>query len=173
MALVVNMHYFIADQKVCGGDTLDNGTFTVRARPALSKEVMRVNIEGANVFNLYTVYFLPFGGSPCTDKVFVGEFATDFEGKSSGNLRDCGGKGDATNTPNCVNGARSPGTIADISSLAVNAGTFLVYSRGPWVRDDGSLNTSDGTTNGTFNNPELWGGNTGEFDRIQFVTGLS
>ena len=135
---------------------------------------MKVNIKGANVSNLYSVYFLPFGGNPCSEKVFVGEFTTDSNGDSTGKVRDCGAKGDPTNTPVCVNrflGGRP--TVADISSLAVNGGTFLVYSRGPWVNSDGTLKTSDGTVNGTFNNPELWGGITGQFDRIQFVTGLS
>ena len=72
-------------------------------------------------------------GNPCSEKVFVGEFTTDSNGDSTGKVRDCGAKGDPTNTPSCVNrvlGGRS--TVADISSLAVNGGTFLVYSRGPW-----------------------------------------
>ena len=171
MTFIVNRHSFIAEQKVCGGDTLDKGTFTVQG---FSKEIMKVNIKGANVSNLYSVYFLPFGGNPCSEKVFVGEFTTESSGDSKGKLRDCGAKGDTTNTPSCVNrvlGGRS--TVADISPLAVNGGTFLVYSRGPWIRSDGDLNTSDGTVNGIFNNPELWGGITGQFDRIQFVTGLS
>eukprot|EP01083_Nonionella_stella_P254768 875127_1 len=162
-----------SQQKVCGGDTLDEGAFNVRVKLS-AKDVMRVYIKGANKGNLYSVYFLPFGGNPCSEKVFVGEFTTDSNGDSTGKVRDCGAKGDPSNTPVCVNrflGGRP--TVADIGSLAKNGGTFLVYSRGPWANIDGTINTSDGTLSGTFNNPELWGGFSGQFDRIQFVTGLS
>ena len=76
-------------------------------------------------------------------------------------------------------------TIVPVLELALligaseGAGQFLVYSRGPYGEDDedendkpDTLNTSDGTATGTFNNPTLWGGSAG-FDGVQFISGFA
>ncbi len=152
------------------GDNLVNGLIYVNKRPRPSFHSVRVKIQGTHAFNLYSVYFLPVGGDPVTDKDFIGEFMTDASGNANTLVRDCS----STHTPHCLMTRRGVNlnTVSGFSFSA--AGQFLLYSRGPVKRDsdnDGTMdqwNTSDGTATGTFNNPILWGGSG--YDGVQFIT---
>ena len=149
---------------VCGGDPLDLGGIGIHVN------FVRVITSGANPFNLYAVYWLPIGGDPGADMVYVGSFLTDGNGDARTVLRDAA-------TPRYL---LSDAPVDFLALVGANegAGQFLVYSRGPYGSGDSdgdgrpdTLNTSDGTANGTFNNPVLWGGSTG-FDGVQFISGF-
>ena len=60
----------------------------------------------------------------------------------------------------------------------MEAGQFLLYSRGPWgngetanCRLPASINTDDGSLTGRLNNPVLWGGSPTAFDGVQYISG--
>ena len=133
---------------------------------------LKVLVRGANPWNLYSVYYLPIGGEPVTDKVFIGEFLTNGNGGRSAWINDC----TATLTPTCFL-TSSFTTRVDMNTLGFTipaSGQFLVYSRGISKLDtdgDGiyeTWKTSDNTASGTMNNPTLWGG-TG-YDGVQFIS---
>ncbi len=150
--------------EVCGGDTLDRGSIGV-----VANRFIRVRLDNANMdpFVLYEVYYVSIGDDPATDKTMVGHVLTDCNGDANGLLKDM--------TAPIHKFTHGPVNIRTRVGNQ-NAGVFFLYSRGPYgFTDDGScrpttLNTSDGTPGGTFNNPSLWGGGAG-FDVIQFVSG--
>jgi len=155
---------FYGTDEICGGDTLDKGAIGV-----VANRFIRVRLDNANTdpFVLYEIYYVSIGDDPATDKIMVGNLMTDCNGDANGLLKDMSAPIDKFSA--------SPVNIKTRVGDQ-NAGFFFLYSRGPygWT-DDGScrpttLNTSDGTAGGTFNNPPLWGGGAG-FDLIQFVSG--
>ena len=157
----------------CGGDTLVSGEIRVRGG-FLGRKTVWVNIEVNHDWNLYSVYFLPIGADPVTGKHFIGEFFTDGSAQAVKPLRDC----TSTPTPDCLS---NPSSNTDISSMSIfnhGAGHFLFYSRGPIKRDDDGdgvyeWNTSDETSSGNCNNPQLWERNAVTsyvgYDMLQFI----
>lgn len=149
---------------VCGGDTLDKGKIGI-----VANRYVRVRLDNANTdpFVLYEIYFVPFGADPTTGKIMVGNLMTNCNGDANGLLKDM-------TTPRDKFRAHPVNIKLRVGDEAI--GAFFFYSRGPYgFVDDGgcrptTLNTSDGTPDGTFNNPVLWEGGPG-FDRIQFISG--
>ncbi|GIX47812.1 MAG: hypothetical protein KatS3mg131_2023 [Candidatus Tectimicrobiota bacterium] len=151
---------------VCGGDPLDRGDIGI-----VAGRFIRASLVGAQPFNLYEVYWVPVGGDPTTTRVKVGNLLTDCNGNARGLLRDIVRPADHRAAP-----------PVDITARVGNmaAGHFFVYSRGPWgwgssssCRIPDTLNTDDGTPTGTLVNPELWGGASGFFDGVQFLSGYA
>lgn len=159
----------------CGGDPLTFGQFKVikSTSSGMPPFALKVTVRGANPWNLYSVYYLPIGGDPVSDKVFVGEFMTNRLGNASRYVKDCS----ATLTPACLlSSSTTPADLSGIVSTYPSAsGQFLVYSRGISKKDndgDGiyeTWKTSDSTATGTLNNPTLWGTGSG-YDGVQFLS---
>jgi hypothetical protein len=152
-----------ATQTLCGGDPLTSGSVTLNA----SHQVV-LTLDAAQPFNLYEVYFVPFGGDPVTDRTHLGGVMTDCNGDVSRVVREL-------NRPLDVVAGLAPSFSRRVGPSA--AGAFFVYSRGPmgWV-DDGTcrpsvLNTVGGLATGAFANPTLWGGGAG-YDGLQFISGV-
>ena len=161
------LHYGVTyhgTEAVCGGDTLDKGSIGI-----VANRFVRVRLDNANTdpFVLYEVYFVPFGADPTTGKTMVGHVMTNCNGDANGLLKDM-------TTPRDKFRAHPVNIKFRVGDEAI--GAFFFYSRGPYgFGDDGgcrptTLNTSDGTIDGTFNNPVLWEGGAG-FDLIQFISG--
>jgi len=157
---------------VCGGDSLGKGSIGVKSNRYIHVRLRRANMP-SNPFVMYEVYFVPIGADPATDKVMVGNILTDCRGNATKLLKDISRPRDrSTQPPVNIKTRLGGGPLKE-------AGTFFFYSRGPWGSGSSSgcsrpdtFNTSDGTANGTLNNPVLWGG-AALFDGIQFVSGYA
>jgi hypothetical protein len=152
-----------ATQTLCGGDPLTRGSVTLNASHAIV-----LNLEGAHPFNLYEVYFVPFGGDPVTDRVHLGGVTTDCNGDVNRTVR-------LLNRPIDSVAGVAPSFSRRVGPSA--AGAFFVYSRGPMGSiDNGAcqpsvFNTTNGLATGSFANPTLWGGGSG-YDGLQFISGV-
>ena len=160
---------------VCGGDLLDRGSIRL-----VNHRFLRVKLRGAqggDPFLLYEVYFVPIGGDPVTERVMVGNVITNCRGNADQFLK-------IMYKPNDRVRARK----VNFKNLVGNsvAGNFFVYSRGhacfpansscPWTNCNRPTdwNTDDKSQHTPwFSGTELWGGNTNEFDGIQFVSGYA
>ena len=140
---------------------------------------MKVWLSGANPWNLYSVYYLPIGADPCTEKVWIGEFYTNGVGRAKKkNVRACPStsgliKEDGDPTPLCLNGL--PAYNSDPCALipSLEAGTFLYYSRGPVKDSSGDWNTIDKSMTTGLRNPTPWDWDGLDyFDRTQFLSGI-
>ena len=150
--------------EACGGDPLDRGEIRVFVGGR-----MHVEVQGANAWNMYEVYWHPLAGDPTdsADTIMVGNFLTDGNGDASADLRDISAPDDATSA-----------SVVDFRARVgtTGVGHFLVFSRGPYGTDgdgdgalsDGEYNTSDNTSSGTVNNPVIHL----ECGRVQFISGL-
>ncbi len=151
----------------CGGDNLEEGRIAVTHDGKVA-----VSIQGAlaDPFNLYEVYWMPIGGDPSSSAgqlIKVGNFITDCDGNSRMLLKDLERASDLANSP------------VDITTKvdAHSAGTFWVYSRGPYAHTDRGdcrptyfntvVSDSDTDPANDFANPEV---NT-DSDLVQFISG--
>lgn len=126
----------------CGGDILTNGDFSIAATGTVS-----VNVVSSSTNNLYEVYYLPSAGAFPGSLVKIGNFVTD-----------------ATGTATSYN-LKTINTVADLASVSYSnfwsltgtvspaSGGLFIYSRGPYIRSDGSYNT--GSDGATFANPPV------------------
>ena len=160
---------------VCGGDTLNRGSISLVNHRFLCVKLRRA--QNGDPFILYEVYFVPIGGDPVTERVMVGNVITNCRGDADQYLK-------IMYKPNDRVRARK----VNFKNLVGNsvAGNFFVYSRGhacfpandscPWTRCHApdEWNTDDKSSRTTWHSgTELWGGNTNEFDGIQFVSGYA
>lgn len=152
-----------ATQTLCGGDPLTSGSVTLNAAHGVV-----LNLQGAHPFNLYEVYFVPFGGDPVLDRVHLGGVTTDCNGDVNRTVR-------LLNRPLDSVAGVAPSFSRRVGPSA--AGAFFVYSRGSMGSiDNGScqpslFNTTNGLATGSFVNPTLWGGGAG-YDGLQFISGV-
>jgi hypothetical protein len=152
-----------ATQTLCGGDPLSAGSVTLNASHGVV-----LQLQGAHPFNLYEVYFVPFGGDPVVDRVHLGGVTTDCNGDVHRTVR-------LLSRPIDTVAGMAPSFSRRVGPSA--AGAFFVYSRGPMGSiDNGAcqpsvFNTTSGLATGSFVNPTLWGGGAG-YDGLQFISGV-
>jgi len=153
-------------QPPCAGDDLTEGVINV----CESNGKIRVKVVTNHDWNLYTVYWLRLGGHPVLDKIFIGEFYTEEDGTADFKLVRNGGSGSIGDTT--VDDLQDSSNDVDFYSAigsSADAGNFLLYSRGPIIRN-GDWNTNNGQSSGIVNNPELWNSMPdGGYAGVQFI----
>ena len=149
--------------QICAGDPMREGQVAIFGFAGK----VEIKLKGVHANNLYEVYWLTLGADPA-DRIHLGGVLSDSNGEVNDRIKFLSSPSDAATRPD-----------SQLKSLVGKreAGVFLLYSRGSYATATDSAgnitryNTSDGTSTGSFNNPQLWGGATNLFDGIQFVSG--
>lgn len=158
------------DLTLCGDDPITSGKLYM-LKDSKGARRLKVNINGAKASTLYSIYYLPIGANPCSEKVLMSEFLTNKSGGYVQRLvRNCG----KNPWPSCLNNWKSTTDAVDpyVELDGPEAGYFFFYSRG-YSKELNSNNwkTVDGTAYGALENPPLWD-KKDRFEGIQFIVGI-
>ena len=82
---------------LCGSDDLAWGKITVR-KSGKHRQLF-ASIAGVKPWHLYSIYYLPIGANPCSEKIFVGEVLSNYNGEVHKIIRNCG----KNPWPTCLN----------------------------------------------------------------------